>query len=444
MIFIYGFFQVNFVPFAVLTIVGGMMFFLAGDKSARYYYPLLLVIVTLIYISLWRMGVPLLSKRYAMPTLVQGIIISVFAIILMPDILRYFKIKYVNALVRTAIVILLVVCIAKTMREQEHKTYLREIPEAIKEDCAKYNSKKAVLLVFGNPGGVLDCGKIVNVISVENNIINAKFADVGYQFNLLKGSLDPESLKIKYSHIYLLCVEKASCSFRAAWQKQYGDTLDLVFESIRNKDQTTYRLYKISSVLNSAWLTKQELEKISVANVDLLENCNLKKIYKVQSNDKDITSIRNRGIQLNDEKEVWLPSGWRISDGHGWSAQCSPVTIYIKSGEKNNIFTINSSEIIAFYTDTVFNNEKTYLVEIIASTMKQGCVALYAYCYKPDGKFIKTIKIDDIVPNNQSASNLIPLSINLSGCGKLRFAIATSGEVSISKIKIANAGTLTK
>lgn len=438
MTFIDGFFLVNFVPFAILAVVGVILFFQSGDASARYYYPLLFVIVTLAYISLWRLVLPLLSRRYAMPTLVPGIIISVFVIILLPGILKYFKIKYANAIVRTAIVILLVACIAKTMRGQEHKTYLREIPEVIKEDCAKHNSKKAVLLVFGDPGGILDCNKIVNVVRIENKIINEKLADIEYQFNLLRGTLDPESLKIQYPHIYLLCVEKASGSFHAAWQKKYGDTPELIFEYIRNKDQTAYRLYKISSMLKSAWLTKQELEELSGHSVDLLDNYNLKKIYKVPNNDKDMSAIRNRGILLNKGNEVWLPEGWRIGDGHGWRTQCSPVTIDIKYADKNNIFSINSSEIIAFYTDTAFNSEKTYLVEI----EKQGHVTLYAYCYKLDGKFIKTIMVDDIVGNDQSVRNLI--SISIAGCGKLRFAIATSGEVSISKIKIIDAGTLTK
>ncbi|MEI8247281.1 MAG: hypothetical protein WCI51_15720 [Lentisphaerota bacterium] len=233
MTFLHGFFLVNFPPFGLIVLAGILLFFLRNDKSAKWYYPLLFIVIILVVISFWRIPV-LIDRRYAMPTLVPGIILSVFVIMLLPGILKHFNVKYATAIVRTMIVILLAACSAKAMREQKHKPYLQEIPKALQKNCDKSNVKKVLVLVFGNPGGHLVFEDTIKVI------------DIPPGFYLLENALDLKILKNQYQHIYLLCVEHITENFCVAWEEKYIDKPELVYEYV-NKKQIAYRLYCIKS-----------------------------------------------------------------------------------------------------------------------------------------------------------------------------------------------------
>ncbi len=267
-----GFFLVNFLPFGLIVLAGLLLFFLRNDKPAKWYYPLLFIVIILIVISFWRIPI-LIDRRYAMPTLVPGIILSVFVIMLLPGILKHFNVKYATTIVRAMIVILLAACSAKTMREQEHKPYLQEIPEALQKNCDKNNVKKAVVLVFGNLGGhlvfdiapkaidiptqnindslanigypfIIINGVHIKIICLPKQHINDKFAEPAYQISNLNGILDLKLLENQYSHIYLLCVEQIPENFCNLWMKKYINKPELVYEHI-NRKQIAYRLYRV-------------------------------------------------------------------------------------------------------------------------------------------------------------------------------------------------------
>lgn len=439
MSFTNGFFLVNFLPLGLLTLAGVLLFFIRNDKQEKWYYPLLLIVIVLTVISLWRAPV-VISRRYAMPTIVPGIVISTFILMLLPEILKKFKIPYANAVTRIIIIGLLAACVAKTMREQENKEYLHDIAEAVKLDCIKSNiTKNLALLVFGNPGGHLKFSNNVEIINIPNKHFNKKLADIEYQFPHLKADLNPDILKIRYQHLYLLAAEQASGRFHAAWEKRYHDSPELMFEYI-NKKQVAYRLYRVKSPYKFGEYPSGEFELISANKTSLLRNGDFKKKSLISSEDSTAGILRNRGINLFENGNVYIPDGWILNPGDGWAANCNPVSI--KFIEGTNALNVQSKSMVSMYSYVVLDCNKTYLIAILANSENRGCLRLSAYTYTEKNTFKQVLILREIELSNKENSYLV--YFKLDDCKKIRLALAFSGNVSIRKIMVFPAETAVK
>jgi len=431
MTFLRGFFLVSFLPFGIMILAGVWLFFRCNCKQEKWYYPLLFIISVLIAISLWRIPV-VIDRRYAVPILVPGIVISTFVLILLPGILDKFKVSSAKAITRIVIVGLFIVCAAKAMRPQESKEYLHEIAEAIKQDCQKNNIKNnVVLLVCGNPGGYLEQNNNVAIINVKNKHFDDKFADVKYQFKLLQGTLDPEVLKIRYPHLYLLSVEHSITSFSNDWEKEYRENPKLIYEYIRPKAQTALRLYRIKSPHE---LDEIPLSECKLTNKDnLLRNGDLKKKYRISPEDNITKILHNRGISLFDNGEVYIPAGWAINPGDGWKTNCGPVSIKF-AGNGTVGLNFQSKKMISIYSDDILDCNKTYLLEVHANSENRGCLRLAAYTYSENDKYIRTIILRDIELNINK--NCYRVYFKLKDCNRIRLALIFSGNVTIYNINV--------
>ena len=440
MTFLSGFFLVNFLPFGIIILTGVLLFFAGNYKQEKWYYPLLFIVIVLVVISLWRIPV-LIDRRYALPTIVPGIAISAFVLMLLPGILKKIKIPYANAVTRIIIVALLAACAAKAMRVQENKDYLHDIPEAIILDCQKNNiNGSVVLLVFGNTGGYLEPDNNVRTINVNNRHLNDRFADVEYQFTLLQDKLDPDALKIQYPRLYLLCVEQLSGNFHISWEKKYADKPELIFEYI-NRKQDAYRLYRVNSPYKFNGMATDESERMLANKNGLFKNGDLKKKYRISPESDDAKILQNRGIDLFSAGEVYLPEGWTINPYHGWNANCSPVSIKFTEGDTNAL-SVQSKDWISIYSHDLLDSNKTYLVAVQASSKTQGIINLYAYIDTEKGKFIRTILLKEIPLANKKNTYLI--SFQLKNCLKIRLALIFSGSVTIDNINVFGQEELNK
>lgn len=240
--FIDGFFQVNFFPLGLIVLAGIWLFFRGNYKNEKWYYPLFFIIILLFFISFWRMIAMVASRRYAMPTMVPGIIISTFVLMLLPVILKRFKLP----LTKFIIVALLVACVAKAMRPQENKEYLYHITEYIRGDYQNNNIEGNIaLIIFGDIGGLLESNNKIEMYSIENKFTRP-VENYEYQFSQLDArALNPIFLKTRNSRIYLLVSEQSN-SFQNAFEKKYSVNIELKFEHI-NKKQTTYRLFLVNT-----------------------------------------------------------------------------------------------------------------------------------------------------------------------------------------------------
>lgn len=441
MSFINGFFLVNFLPLGLLTLAGVLLFFIRNDKQEKWYYPLLFIIIALTVISLWRAPV-VISRRYAMPTIVPGIVISTFVLMLLPEILKKFKIPYANAVTRIIIIGLLTACVAKTMREQENKEYLHDIAEAVKLDCIKSNiTKNVALLVFGNPGGHLELDKNVEIIKVKSRYSNARFFDKEYLFKPLQGSLAPDVLKIQYPHLYLLAVEQYPGSFSKLWEQENHDTPELILEHIRAKDKIAYRLYRVASEYKSAWINSDRFE-LMLANKDsLFGNGDLKK-YRLSSESNIAKILQDRGISLFKNEEVYIPEGWTINPGDGWTANCSPVSIKFIEGDTNTLNFQSKDKISIYSNNETLDSNKIYTVAIQANSETRGYLKLRAYTYTGNGKYIQTIDLREIELDQKKNRYLV--YFKLENCDKIRLALILSGDVSINRLIVVPAETTLK
>ena len=426
MIFINGFFLVNFIPFGILVLAGIILFFSRKFKNEKWHYPLLFIITVIVFISLLRISV-IIDRRYAMPVIVPGIVISVFAIMLLPGILRRFKIKYADAIVRLAVAITLLTCTAKAMRFQESKPYLYKLSEAIQNDCDKNNVNKAVILIFGNPGGKLDFSPKIDVIKVKSLRARDRFINIEHQL----ATLGPEYLKISYQMVYLLCVGPESGNFAADWDNKYHDKPELVYEYIRTKDQTALRLYRLNSTYPSAWLSPDKLEKILV-NYNILKNGDFKKQYRIPREDSSADVLESSGVSPSEDGNIYFPEGWMIDPGHGWTSSCIPVSIKMP-GNLTDALNIQSKDWISIYTEDAFDGGKAYLVAVQARAGQQGGkLTLWAYVYTADMNYVRTVSYRDIKLSRQNSRELIPF--RLDNCEKFRLVLLASGDVSIKNI----------
>jgi hypothetical protein len=437
MSFINGFFLINFLPLGILVIVGFVFFFSGKFKIEKWRHPLLFIFLVLAAVSAWRIPI-IYDRRYAMPALVPSIVISVFALMLLPEILKRFKVPYDKAITRTAIAILLIACVAKAMRVQENKEYLHDIAEAVKLDCKENNIKGHVaLLVFGNPGGHLVFDNNVKVTSVDNKPWNNRLANVEYQFRQLDrdGLNHPDVLKCQYQHLYLLCVERVSGSFQAAWEKQYIDKPELIFKHI-SKKQIAYRLYRVKSASKVAWLHSDEFERMLANKDDLFKNEDFKKKYCISHEDDTAKILRNRGIDLFGNGEVSLPAGWTLNQYKGWTIDCNPVSIKFTE-EDTKALNVQSKAMISIYSEDMLDADKTYLIAVRANSKTRGCLGLSAYTYTEQSKYIQEINLKEIELSNKNNRYLI--YFKMRNCGKIKLILTFSENVTISNIKTVSA-----
>lgn len=425
MTFLSGFFLVNFLPFGIIILAGLLLFFTGRYTRESWYYPLLFIIITLIVISLWRIPL-LIDRRYVMPVLVPGILVSVFVLINLPGVFYKFKLPYASAITRIIIFILLVSCIAKAMRVQENKDYLRDIAEIIRTDCQKNNIKGNVpLLLFGNPGGYLDLDKNIVLFNIDNRYFNAKVADTDYQFGKLTGGLHPDILKIRSPRVYLLCVEEKTGNFSRDWTTRYHDNPELVFEYTNPRNQIAYRLFRVLSKNKTAWYSPEEFDAFLKKN-NIWANCDFSLKTKILSTDPAVVTLKKRGIDLGDN-DFYLPAGWRINTGHGWAADCSPVSIEFSDGKALNV---TCGSIISIYSSNVLSGRNKFLFAINAGPVYKGLLLLCVYKYDKNDKFIDAFILDNI----KSEKTLILLeSLN---CDKIKLALLFSGEISIRNIMV--------
>lgn len=428
MTFLYGFFHVCFLPVGIIALLGIVLFFWGKYRQEKWYYPLLFLIIVLAVISIWRIPV-IFSRRYAMPTMVPGIVISVFALMLLPEILKKIKVPYAKAITRILITGLLIACVAKTMRPQEKKTYLHDISEAIKLDCQKNNIKKDVaLLAFGDQGGYLELDDNVKVINIENKLFNNKFTDAEYQFSQLDKILNMEILRMTHPYIYLFCVENELDNFSRAWEKRYGEKPELVYKYIRTKDQANLCLYRIISEYKSAWIKPEEFERMLANKKSLFKNGDFKKKYRLAPEDKIAKILHDRGINLFANGDFYIPADWRINTDHGWTANCNPVSIKFAT----NALNVQSKDTISIYSNDTLDGNENYLIAIQANSETQGCLTVFAYTYKD--KSSHAICLKEIKLSPQRARYLIPFTFR--NCEKIRLALLFSGNVTINDINV--------
>lgn len=385
MTFFYGFFQVIFPPLGIAALLGVCLFFLTKNKSEKYYYPLLFIIIVLTVISFWRIPV-IISRRYAMPALIPGLVIGVYAIMLLPDILKKNKVQYSKWITRLIIAGILIACVAKTLRVQENKPYLHELPKALHEDCRKSNVAKTALLIFGDPGGHIGFNNDVKIINVENRHLNDRFADSEYQLAILDKTSNPNILKIRYPHLYLLSVEDSSGSFSNAWEKKYGEKPQLIYEYIRPKDQVAYRLYRVSSEYKTAWLNEIALNQLLDQN-NMLKNGDFSQKSKVPPDDKIIEILKKRGIELKSADDLYLPSDWEIEPGLGWVKASSHVEVKLNppSDGVKSVLAISSQTPVSLFSKTKLPGGCKYIVIVDFSGVDKSVFGIFELRY-PDGK----------------------------------------------------------
>ncbi|MFA7231184.1 MAG: hypothetical protein WC071_07920 [Victivallaceae bacterium] len=414
-----------------MIVAGIILFFSRKFKIEKWHYPLLFIFSILIAISLWRMPV-VFDRRYALPTLVPGIVISVYLIMLLPDILKCFKVKFAVAIVRIAVVILLIVCIAKTLRFQESKPYLYEIPEALITDCVKNKiSENVILLIFGKPGGHWKFEHGVNVVEIGLRSLNRKFADVEYQFDKMDKSFNLKHLGSKYPHIYLLCVEKQEENFSLAWREKYNEPVELIYEYIRNKDNTTLRLYRIKSYYRSD-IPEVQLDKLMTAN-NLIRNYDFSHKYCVDSSWDSVRILEARGLSIFSKGNIYLPDGWRINQYQGWKRNSLPIAITVANGALH----VKSNGLITLYLSSSLKSKQNYLVSVEARLGKNGRLGVFAYTYDSKGTYLETVLLQEINCNFPCKRYVFPVKLSEGDAFKLAFAF--SGDVVLGKIGIIEA-----
>ena len=443
MTFFYGFFQVIFPPLGIAALLGICLFFLTKNKSEKYYYPLLFIIIVLTVISLWRIPV-IISKRYAMPALVPGLVVGVYAIMLLPDILKKNRIQYSKWITRLIIAGILIACVAKTLRVQENKPYLHELPKALHEDCRKSNVAKTALLIFGDPGGHIDFNNDVKIINVENRHLNDRFADSEYQLAILDKTSNPNILKIRYPHLYLLSVEDSSGSFSNAWEKKYGEKPQLIYEYIRPKDQVAYRLYRVSSEYKAAWLDEIALNQLLDQN-NMLKNGDFSQKSKVPPDDKIIEILKKRGIELKSADGLYLPSDWYINPNAGWSKKCSPVEIELIpaiDGVKSRL-QMSSRATISLFSNTKLYGGYKYVIVLDVYGVNNSAFSIYGYRYA-DNKSQSFHKIIAATAKEQMQREIAILDLSdFKGYALLRLYLA-GGSISVDKIYVVQLPVLLK
>ncbi len=425
MIFFRGFFLVNFLPFGILVLAGAVLFCLRGKRREKWYYPLLFVILVLLAVSAWRIPF-IIGRRYAMPVLVPGIVVSTYMVIILPEILRRYRMKYATATVRLLVVVLLAICAAKTLRFKERKPYLRELNKIIQNDCRKNKFAAPGLVVFGDPDSSLRFDGNVSVITVAPPAHGHKLFDEKFQFNLLQGSLDPEILKAQYSCLYLLLVEPVNGQFRKSWQKKFHDKPELLYEYVRKKNQYAFRLYRVICKVKVGKY-KQALK----SGRNLLKNGHFKTRYQIPPETPVTKTLRERGIDLFASGDVFLPREWSINPGDGWKYGKEPVVVKLGPGSG---FKVKSGSYVSIYSGNVYDVNRTYLVSINAKTETRGKLSLYAYLYAAKGKFIHAELLKEIDLTGETEDYIIPFKFR--NCENVRLALIFTGNVTVNSMKI--------
>lgn len=425
MTFINGFFLVNFLPFGIIVLLGLVLFFIGNYKNEKWYYPLFFIIIILAIISLWRIPT-LIDRRYAMPTMVPGIIISTFLLINLPVLCRKVKLTYALAITRVIIIGLLIACAAKAMRLQEKKDYLSDISEIIKLDSKKGSVNGLVaLLIFGNIGGDVELDNNVVPITLKNRHLNGKYADTEYQFHQLDYIAHPEVLEIQYPHIYMICSEPASSNFLAEWTIKYKNCPELIYEYI-NRKKVAYRLYRLKSIYATTRYSEKDWDKF-LNEHNILNNGNFSKKYEnTLSISPSVKLLKKNGVDLTVIENFYLPQWWDINPSAGWQKNCMPATIEIINRADNKYaLMMRSSATISFFSNTMISGGQKYVLFVKGGTAINSIIHTLIFKYA-EGKFTEYTPVFMIVTNNSDCFKIGIIDLTgFKGYARLAFYLSS-------------------
>ncbi len=439
-----GFFLVNFIPFGIIILIGFILFFRGKYFREVWRSPLLFIFITLVTISAWRIPI-IISRRYAMPTLVPGIVICTYVVLILPDILKKLRVKHGRGIVRILVMVSLIACVAKAMRFQESKPYINKLPKVLRKDCLKNNIKNTVLLILGKPGGNLYFDKEIKVINVKNKYLNDHCANIEFQLKQLDNKINYEKYKYQYPYLYLLCIEKKTSRFCSVWEKKYHQKPQLLYEYIRNKDKVAHRLYRITSKYKSAWMKPGELEELFSRN-NILRNGTFSKKIKVLPNYPEVKILKERGIDLIHVTNSYLPMGWTINSNAGWQRECSPAQIRLMPSEEDNYkfqLKMSCNSTISLFSNTIFKGRQKYWIMLKFHGKPNSLIRIFLFKYSKN-KLIKIECLTRINPNQQKQQQIIAFDLNhLDGYARMGLYLA-SGSVYIENIFVVPSSVLEK
>lgn len=345
-----GFWDILFPPVAIGVVLG--LFCLKKFRQAEWFYPALFVTVVFAFAFLWRLLI-IDSKRYALPLLVPGVLLAaVFFKFLCSQ--RRIPGRYLCGILMLAIII---AGIAKAMRFQEPKPYLRQIPLTVKNDMETHGfAGRGSVIILGNVGGYLAFDRAIPVFSIDSGM---KFRVAEEREQLLK-SLDGMNLHailLLRPVIYIIVATDSEGNIVAeSFGRRYQLPFELCYDFKRDKDGSRRQVFRVLSPYASSRLPVTVRDNIyKMAN--LLYNSDFQSHGSRQSD--EMRPVDTSASQSDAAGELFVPDGWNIKRTSRTTNLTHDMIEYTASGSLR----LQSTQILALYqSENSYPGAKQYQI----------------------------------------------------------------------------------
>lgn len=298
-----GFWDILFPPVAIGVVLG--LLCLKKFRQAEWFYPALFVTVVFAFAFLWRLLI-IDSKRYALPLLVPGVLLAAVFFKFLHSQKRVPG-RYLCGILMLAIII---AGIAKAMRFQEPKPYLREIPLTIKNDMETHGfAGQGSVIILGNVGGYLAFDGTIPVFPISGGM---KFSATEERERLLKSldGIDLHAILLQQPVTYIIVASDVEGSVVAeSFSRRYQLPFELCYEFKRDKDGSRRQAFRVLSPYASSRLPVTVRNKI-YKTANLLYNSDFQSHGIRQSDERCQTDTPVS--QSDTAEKLSIPAGWNI------------------------------------------------------------------------------------------------------------------------------------
>lgn len=425
MIAINGFWNILFPPVAIGVMLG--LFCLKRFRHASWFYPVLFVTVVFSITFLWRMLI-IDSKRYALPLLVPGVLLAaVFLKFLYSQ--KRVPGRYLCGILMLAIII---AGVAKAMRFQEPKPYLRQIPLAIKNDMEERGfAGRGSVIILGNVGGYLAFDRIIPVFSIDGGI---KFSVAEERERLLKSldGMDLHTILLLQPVIYIIVATDVAGSIVAeSFCRRYQLPFELCYEFKRDKDGSRRLAFRVLSPYASSLLPATVRDDI-YKTANLLYNSDFQSYGIRQSDERRQTDTP--ASQSDTAEELSIPAGWNIKQTSRTMNLTPGIIEYTASGDLR----LQSTQILALYqSQNNYPGTKQYQVFVKVRATKVTYFFIDASQKSGTGfKQIQRVVSRTLAPGEHEIHGFLDLS-SFPGDWVFEFGIV-NGELEIETLSLVD------
>ncbi len=338
------------------------------------------VSVTILFMVAWRVGVQIISSRYASALIYPAVILVVYMFYAVIPLCG--KIPYLNKIPaklypwisRALLIGIIIPCIVKDFRFNYYAGFIQKSSMVIKNDAA--NFKSPVNLDFA--GEAARIGYYSEIETIQRPYTGSQIAPSKEINQYLKA--------YTYTHdvIYVICNELEKNSLNSLG---YGEW-ELISSSYKNnKKKLRFSVYCFIPDPEK-YFARQVSEVDYFSKNNLMSNGDFEKYHLADMNNADIKILQKRELSFFSNEDILYPASWPLNPAFGYShTSKGEVELSEKAIQGKYSLRMSSSSLITIFHSMAYP-KKYYQFQFLVCGKPGTEFAVCLYGYTTEDKYL--------------------------------------------------------